>query len=139
MKRLKSQGRNVLRIVRSFWKSTNIDVPSMGASQYSKNSGCGFQDRNSLKLRNSESASSSSSMVFPNAADILRASTKGFRATSPLPTVLQARPSPRGPAAPWSQLPAVTSSLLPAHPVDAVSRPGVVALAARTFAVGNAL
>lgn len=77
-------------------------------------------------------------MVFPNAADI-RASTKGFRAASPLPTVLQARPSPRGPAAPWSPLPAAKSSLLPGHPVDAGSRPGVVALAARTFAVGNAL
>lgn len=127
------------RIVRFFWESTNIQVPSIGASQGSKNSGYGFQNRNSLKLRSDESASSSSSMAFLNAADTLRASTKGFRATSPLPMVLQALPSPRGPAAPWSPLPAVKSSLLPAHPVDAGSRPGVVALAARTFAVGNAL
>lgn len=77
-------------------------------------------------------------MVFLNAAGILGASRK-LHASFRLRTVLQARPSPREPAAPWSPLPAVKSSLLPVHPVDAGSRLGVVALAARTFAVENAL
>lgn len=77
-------------------------------------------------------------MVFPSTAATQGASTKP-RASSPPPTVLRAHPSPRGPAAPWSPLPAARFSSLPARPVDAGGRPGAVALAARTFAAGNAL
>lgn len=103
-------------------------------SEVAKNSGSEvLQGRSSPRLRCGESVSSSS--TFLNAADTLGASKS--RASSP--PALQARPFPRGPAAPWSQLPAARSSLPPAHPVDAGGRLGVVASVARMSAAGNAL
>lgn len=105
--------------------------------EVAKNSGSEvLQGRSSPRLRCGESVSSSS--MFLNAAGTLGALTKS-RASSPPPMALQARPSPRGLAAPWSQLPAVRSSSPPAHPVDAGDRLGVVASVARTSAAGNAL